>query len=64
MIGSGTRLCCLIGDPVSHSLSPKMMNAAFVEMGADCAYLAFRVTRDDLGIAIKGMRALESWGAT
>ncbi len=58
MIGSSTRLCCLIGDPVSHSLSPKMMNAAFVEMCADCAYLAFRVAREDLGIAVNGLRAL------
>jgi shikimate dehydrogenase len=37
MIGSNTMLCCLIGDPVAHSLSPRMMNAAFRELGVDCA---------------------------
>ncbi len=58
MIGSRTRLCCLIGDPVVHSLSPMMMNAAFREMGEDCVYLAFRVSKDELGSAIKGLRAL------
>jgi len=58
MIGSHTMLCCLIGDPVAHSLSPRMMNAAFRELGVDCAYLAFRVTKDDLGAAVAGLRAL------
>jgi shikimate dehydrogenase len=58
MSGNQTKLFCLIGDPVEHSLSPKMINAAFREMGKDCVYLAFRVRKEDLGITIKGLKAL------
>ncbi|PJE61833.1 shikimate dehydrogenase, partial [Candidatus Roizmanbacteria bacterium CG10_big_fil_rev_8_21_14_0_10_39_12] len=28
-----TKLCIIIGDPVEHSLSPAMHNAAYVELG-------------------------------
>lgn len=48
----------VLGDPVSHSLSPVMHNAAFAALGLDCEYLAFRVGRDRLGDAIKGAAAL------
>ncbi len=63
MIGARTKLCCLIGDPVEHSLSPVMHNAAFQELGLDYAYLAFRVSRERLGEAVAGIRALGFAGA-
>ncbi len=62
MIGSCTRLCCLIGDPVEHSLSPKMMNAAFRHAGKDCAYLAFKVEKGALKGAVNGLRDLSVVG--
>lgn len=52
------RLCCLIGDPVEHSLSPLMFNSAFADQGMDCAYLAFRVAKPDLGRALDGLKVL------
>jgi shikimate dehydrogenase len=52
------RLCCLIGDPVEHSLSPLMFNSAFAAEGMDMAYLAFRVGQAELGRAMEGLRAL------
>lgn len=58
-ITSATRLCAVIGNPVSHSLSPAIHNRAFRETGLDYVYLAFRVT--DLGAALAGMRALENF---
>ncbi len=51
-----TRLCGIIGNPVEHSLSPAMHNAAFERLGLNFAYLAFRVT--DVEGAIRGVRAL------
>ncbi|KAF5433170.1 shikimate dehydrogenase [Candidatus Methanophagaceae archaeon] len=33
----------IIGDPIEHSLSPAMHNAAFDAIGLDAVYLAFRV---------------------
>jgi shikimate dehydrogenase len=57
-----TRCCGIIGDPVEHSLSPAMHNAAFKELGLDFIYIAFRVKREELADAIKGVRALNIRG--
>ncbi len=48
----------MLGDPVEHSLSPVMHNAAYKALGMDCEYHKFRVTPDDLEGAIKGARAM------
>jgi len=58
-ISPSTRLCAVIGNPVSHSLSPAIHNRAFQELGLDFVYLAFRV--EDLRSAVSGMRALENF---
>lgn len=52
------RLFGVLGDPVSHSLSPVMHNAAFAALGMDCEYHAFRVSRESLYDAIHGAYAL------
>jgi shikimate dehydrogenase len=51
-----TRLCGIIGNPVEHSMSPAMHNAAFEELGLNYVYLAFCIS--DVEGAIRGMRAL------
>ena len=48
----------VLGDPIEHSISPAMHNAAFRELGMDCEYHAFRVSPDNLSDAIKGARAM------
>ena len=55
-ITAHTQLCGLLGNPVEHSLSPAIHNAAFQKLGLDFVYLAFKV--EDLPGAIKGLRAL------
>ena len=55
-INTRTQLCGVIGNPVEHSLSPAIHNAAFQKLGLNFVYLAFRV--DTIGDAIKGFRAL------
>jgi shikimate dehydrogenase len=41
-IGANTRLLAIIGDPVTHSLSPAMHNAAYRALGLDAVYVALR----------------------
>jgi len=48
----------VIGDPVAHSLSPILLNAAFDAEGLDWAFVALRVSRSDLAAAVAGARAL------
>lgn len=55
-INTHTHLCGVLGNPVEHSLSPAIHNAAFQHLGLNFVYLAFRV--EDLEGAIRGIRAL------
>lgn len=41
-----TRLICLLGDPVSHSISPAMHNLSFTALGLDYVYLAFQTNAE------------------
>ncbi|HEY3196451.1 MAG TPA: shikimate dehydrogenase [Nitrospirales bacterium] len=58
IIDTKTRLCALIGNPVAHSLSPAIHNAAFQHAGLNYIYLAFEV--EDVEGAMRGIRALTS----
>ena len=62
-IGGATRVACVIGDPVEHSRSPRMHNAAAAALGLDRVYVALRVAAADLEIAIRGLAALGFDGA-
>ncbi len=48
----------VIGDPIAHSLSPAMHNAAFKALGMDCFYGAFHVKGRYLYEAVNGARTL------
>ncbi len=58
-ISPSTRLCAVIGNPVAHSLSPALHNAAFNALELDYVYVALRV--EDLRSALGGMRAFENF---
>jgi shikimate dehydrogenase len=53
-----TRLFGVIGDPIDHTLSPTIHNAAFSHLKLDCVYLAFNVKPAELRDAIRGIRGL------
>ena len=61
-ISGKTKICALIGDPVEHTMSPAIHNAAFSKMGLDYVYVAFGVKAEELDKAIEGMRALNIRG--
>ena len=62
MISGKTRVCGVIGDPIEHTMSPVMHNAAFKELGLDYLYVPLRVKREELGKAVESMRALNIRG--
>jgi shikimate dehydrogenase len=53
----------LIGDPVSHSRSPQMHNAAFSHLGIDARYELWETAADEIGGRIESLRAEEILGA-
>ncbi|MDD3814499.1 MAG: shikimate dehydrogenase [Desulfocapsaceae bacterium] len=55
-INGQTALYGIIGNPVSHSLSPAMHNCAFAELGENSVYVPFPVL--DLEAGITGLKAL------
>jgi shikimate dehydrogenase len=57
-ISGNTRVCAVIGDPIEHSLSPAIQNAAFSALGLDFVYTAFRVKTSEVKDALVGMRVL------
>ncbi len=61
-VSGKTKVFGVIGDPIEHSLSPVMQNAAFEASKLDCAFLPFKVESSQLGKAIDGMRALDIQG--
>ncbi len=61
-IGATTRFCAVYGQPIRHSGSPAMHNAALAKLGLDWRYLAFEVSPDALGQAIEGARAMHFVG--
>jgi shikimate dehydrogenase len=55
-INTATQFCGVIGNPIEHSLSPAIHNAAFQKLALNFVYLAWKVDR--IGDAISGLRAL------
>jgi shikimate dehydrogenase len=52
----------LLGNPVAHSLSPLMHNAAYARMGIDARYVA--LCPNDIGEAVRLLRGGDIYGAS
>ena len=48
----------VIGSPIAHSLSPQMHNEQFQHLGINAHYLPLHITRENLAIAIEGLKAV------
>ena len=57
-----TQLICLLGTPVSHSISPSMHNASFEALNLDYAYLAFDVNTDTLKDTVNTLKNINAKG--
>jgi len=58
VIEGTTRVVGIFGDPVDHSLSPRMHNAAFRALGLDYVYVPFRPVRAGIRAAVEAIRTL------
>ena len=54
-IGGCTRVFALLGDPVAHSLSPVMQNAAFRASGLDAVYVPIRCSGGAIGFLMEAL---------
>jgi shikimate dehydrogenase len=63
LLSGSTTLVGLIGNPVEHSLSPAMHNAAFAARGLDWAYVPLLVEDGRVEDAVRGLVALGFAGA-
>jgi shikimate dehydrogenase len=62
VITGATRVAGVIGDPVRHSLSPRLHNAAYEALGLDWVFAAFEVADGRAAEALAGARAFEFVG--
>ena len=57
-LSAATTVVGVIGDPVAHSLSPRLHNVAFAHLGLDWVSVGFRVVEGEAAAALIGVRAL------
>ncbi|MGF1488082.1 MAG: shikimate dehydrogenase, partial [Prochloraceae cyanobacterium] len=62
IITGKTKLLGVIGDPIEHSFSPVMHNAAIAHLNLNYVYLPFKIEPEDLKTAIAGFRAIDLVG--
>ena len=53
-----TKLTCLLGSPVAHSISPMMHNTSFSALDLDYVYLCFDINEQTLGDAVKALKTM------
>ncbi len=61
-IRASSQVLGVIGDPIGHSFSPDMHNAAIDALGIDFCYVAFHVSSGRVGEAVNGLRGFEMLG--
>ena len=64
LITGKTRVLCVIGYPIQHSLSPVIHNAGFEAHGLDFVYVPFAIHPDNVEAGLKGLQALGVMGMT
>ena len=53
-----TKTYAVIGDPIDHSLSPAIHNAAFLFLRLDCTYIAYRIPKGELEHGVEALKKI------
>jgi len=64
LVSGSTKVAAVIGDPVDHSLSPALFNAAFAATGLDWVYAALHVAAGSAADAVAAMETLNLAGVS
>ena len=62
MITAKTSLVCVIGDPIKHSVSPLIHNAALKEMNLNWCYMAIPCSENNLKLVLSALRVIDCKG--
>jgi len=57
-----TKTYAVVGDPIAHSFSPNIHNAAFKELELDCTYIAYRIPKGELADGLEGLKKIKIAG--
>ena len=57
-----TKTFAVIGDPIEHSLSPNIHNAAFRELDLDCTYIAYKIPKNELDSGLDALKKIKISG--
>jgi shikimate dehydrogenase len=57
-----TSTYAVIGDPIDHSLSPNIHNAAFRSLDLDCTYIAYRIPKGELTAGVEALKTIKIAG--
>ena len=57
-----TKMYAVIGDPIDHSLSPTIHNAAFRKLDMDCTYIAYKISKEELEEGILSLKKIDIKG--
>ena len=52
----------VIGDPIDHSLSPAIHNAAYRQLNLECTYIGYKIPRAELTSGIESLKAIKISG--
>ena len=57
-----TKTFAVIGDPIDHSLSPNIHNAAFKTLDLDCTYIGYKIPKGELAAGIESLKTIKIAG--
>ena len=57
-----TRLAAVVANPIKHSISPFIHNAAFEQTGVNGVYVAWEISQDDLKATVENIRRYNMFG--